>query len=79
MNKTPEDILTIGDVAREFDRCVETLREWDRSGKFPAMRTPMGIRIYRRADVDRLKAELRELDGERFARSIAQEAMNPHA
>jgi hypothetical protein len=55
---TAEDILTIGDVARECGRCVETVREWDRTGKLPAQRTPMGIRIYRRQAVDAFKASM---------------------
>ncbi len=52
------DFLTIGDASRFLERSPDTLRVWDRIGKLPAMRTPSGIRIWLRADVQRMKERL---------------------
>ena len=50
-----DDSLPIGDAARRLGVSVDTLREWDATGKLPsAYRTPGNQRRYRRADIEAL-------------------------
>jgi DNA-binding transcriptional MerR regulator len=54
------DLLTVQDVARlDGDVCAATVRAWERSGKLPAIRTASGMRLFRRADADRVISERR--------------------
>lgn len=54
-----ERLLTVSDVARVFNRTSDTIRKWERRGKLrAAMKLTGGTRLFRTADVDRLKAEL---------------------
>ena len=52
------EILTIGEAARELHIAVETARDWSDSGKLPVLRTAGGMRLFRREDIDRAKADL---------------------
>jgi excisionase family DNA binding protein len=52
-----DDLLTVGDAARVLDvtpRYVQDLADRDR---LPVMRTARGLRLFRRADVEKLAAE----------------------
>ena len=48
------EILAVGDVARLLGVSPDRARQIERSGQLPAERTPGGVRVFRRADVDRL-------------------------
>ena len=54
MNK----LLGVKDVSKIFDVTTVTIRNWERTGKLHAQRTPSGVRIFSKADVDRLTAEI---------------------
>jgi excisionase family DNA binding protein len=54
--------LTVGEAASRLGVAVDTLRRWDRSGRFPAKRTPGGQRRYDARAVEDLR-EARELGG----------------
>jgi excisionase family DNA binding protein len=59
------ELLTVGDVAKVAAVSCSLVRWWDRSGKLPAIRTAGGVRLFDRADVERLAAErLRARSGE---------------
>lgn len=48
-------LLTIGKTAKMVGVSIDTLRRWDKSGKFSSLRvTPGGNRYYRKSDVDQL-------------------------
>jgi excisionase family DNA binding protein len=54
MYLTPQDVAQLAGVSSW------TVRQWERDGKLPAERTAgAGIRLFRRADVDRLLADRR--------------------
>jgi DNA-binding transcriptional MerR regulator len=53
----PHDFMTIGPASRLLGVSTQTLRLWDASGKFRAERTLTGQRVYRRADIERLRDE----------------------
>jgi len=50
---TPQDVARLADVG------AATVRHWERTGKLPAIRTASGMRLFARADVDRVIAERR--------------------
>lgn len=51
-------MLTTGAVARMFCVTVETVRNWQRSGKLlPKMVMPGGKRVYAREQVDKFRKE----------------------
>lgn len=53
--------LTIKEAAKTLGVSPATLRNWDKSGKFPARRHPVNnYRVYKEEDVNRL---LKEVDG----------------
>lgn len=54
MPETPDDLLPIGEAARLVGLSVDTLREYDRSGKLPCVRTAGNQRRFRRIDVENL-------------------------
>jgi len=45
-------LISIGKTAKILDVSIDTLRRWDESGKFPAMRKPSGHRYYNLEDVN---------------------------
>ena len=51
------EILTVAEAARTLGCAAETVRELDRRGELPAMRTPGGWRVFLKADVERVAAE----------------------
>ena len=51
----PEVFIPIGEVAAAFGVTVATVRNWERSGRIAAVRTPGGQRRFRRVDVEALK------------------------
>ena len=58
MNKKSE-LLSIGEAAKMLDISIETLRRWDKAGKFSSQRTTGGQRRYHKATIeDRLREDL---------------------
>ncbi len=51
------EFLLTGEVARATGVAGATVIAWERSGKLAALRSASGVRIFRRADVERLAAE----------------------
>jgi len=52
-----DELLTTGDAARIAGVVPDTFRLWQRLGKVAAaFRTPTGIRLYRRTDVEQIAA-----------------------
>jgi excisionase family DNA binding protein len=52
--------LTTAPAARELNVSAQTVIVWERRGVLPAIKTANGIRLFRRADVERLKRERAE-------------------
>lgn len=52
----PMDWLTVGEAARIAEVSGETIRLWTGAGKLKAVRTPSGVRLIRRRDLDRYLA-----------------------
>ena len=46
-----EPLLAIGEAAKLLAVSVSTMQRWDREGSLVALRTPGGMRRYRRADL----------------------------
>jgi len=46
---TPPEKVRISEAARILGVCIETLRNWDESGKLKPLRSPGGHRFYRTA------------------------------
>lgn len=56
-----EEYYTIGQAAQALSVSTETLRRWDKNGKFRSMRHPMNnYRVYQRSKVDALLREMQE-------------------
>jgi excisionase family DNA binding protein len=53
----PDDLMTVADAAEILGLSVDMVRLLERNGRLPALRTTRGIRLFRRADVDRLAEE----------------------
>ena len=51
------ELVTAGDVAKLARVTPATVRMWGQSNRLPMKRTAGGVRLFRRADVDRLMAE----------------------
>lgn len=51
------ELMTVGQAGRVLERCGETVREYERTGRLKAVRVG-GIRIFKREDVERLAREL---------------------
>lgn len=52
-------LVTIKDAADMLGVTPLTLRNWDKSGKFSALRHPMNnYRVYRREDIEKLISEI---------------------
>jgi excisionase family DNA binding protein len=52
-----EKPLTTGDVARKLRVSESHVRDLERSGRLPALRTSTGIRLFQASDVEKLAAE----------------------
>jgi excisionase family DNA binding protein len=58
--------VTVSEAARLLDVSADTVRRWEAAGILAARRTGTGVRIFARADVQRLateRARRRELRG----------------
>lgn len=51
---TADRLLTTTDAARLANVSGETIRSWANSGKLPSQKTASGIRLFRRADIERV-------------------------
>ncbi len=51
------DLLSTADAARILGVVPATVRQLERNGRLPAIRTAGGIRLFRRADVERFARE----------------------
>jgi len=56
--KVEEKFLLVSEAARILNRSAESVREYERSGKLPAHRSPSGVRLFRESDVQRLAKQL---------------------
>ena len=55
----PPDVITISEAAEILGVSEMTLRRWDKAGKFSPHRHPVnGYRVYRRANVMRLRKQI---------------------
>jgi excisionase family DNA binding protein len=54
-NESP-DFETIGTASRRLGLAPETVRRLADAGRLPTLRTPLGVRLFRRADVDAYRA-----------------------
>jgi DNA-binding transcriptional MerR regulator len=52
-----EDALFTADVAKRLKVSCERVRQLERAGLLPAIKTPGGFRIYRAADVEALRRQ----------------------
>jgi DNA-binding transcriptional MerR regulator len=60
------DYLTTSDTARILNRAGATVLYYERTGRLKAIRTQNGIRLFERADVERLAQQLqKKTTGER--------------
>ena len=48
-----EKLLTLAETAQRLGVSAKTLRRWDKTGEFPATRTPSGHRRYLQSEVDK--------------------------
>jgi excisionase family DNA binding protein len=48
--------VTVSEAARIAAVSADTIRRWEAAGRLAARRTGTGVRIFRRADVERLAA-----------------------
>ena len=55
-----DDLLMTSDVSRQLLVSGQRVIQLNREGKLPAIRTANGTRLFRRSDVERLKAERAE-------------------
>ena len=52
-----DKLLTVGDVARRLQVMPDTVRELERRGRLRALRTEGGVRLFRKADIERFAQE----------------------
>ena len=51
-----ENYITVGKAAKKIGVSAETLRRWDKTGKFPSQRHPMNnYRVYSEGQIDVIK------------------------
>jgi excisionase family DNA binding protein len=67
-NQGRVELLTTGDAARILGLDPATVRLYERTGRLAAHRTRRGLRLFERADVERLAARREELVGRRGGR-----------
>ncbi len=56
------DLLTATDAGRLVDRSADTMRRWANEGRVRVIRSSDGTRLFRRADIMKLAATIRETD-----------------
>lgn len=65
-----EKLLTIGQVAKQLNVTLKTLRLWDESGELTAVRTPGRHRMYRQSDINNFLG-LQKVDSEDITLPVA--------
>lgn len=50
-------LILTHEAARILAVSSDTVRRWERTGRLPAVKTSGGVRVFDRADVERLAAE----------------------
>ncbi len=66
------ELYESGHVARQLGIAVETLRDWERRRVIaPPLRTAGGRRLFRREDVDTIRAQRAEREAARQTRGAA--------
>lgn len=55
-----KQIVSIGSAADQLGVCIDTLREWDKSGVLVPIKTMGNHRRYRQCDIDKMKGETPE-------------------
>jgi DNA-binding transcriptional MerR regulator len=53
----PDDLMTAADAGRILRLSVDMVRLLARGGQLPFLKTVSGVRLFRRADVERLAAQ----------------------
>lgn len=48
------ELLTVGEAATTAGVHVDTIKRWEKAGLITSLRTPVGHRRFRRADVEKL-------------------------
>ncbi|XTP37143.1 excisionase family DNA-binding protein [Mycobacterium sp. TJFP1] len=48
------ELLSVGEAAALAGVHVDTIKRWEKAGRIAALRTPVGHRRFRRADVEKL-------------------------
>lgn len=61
----PDDLMTTGEAGRLLGLSPDMVRWLEREGRLPAQRTTNGLRLFRRADVEKLAAERARAGGGR--------------
>lgn len=51
------ELYSVGEAARVLNRCVDSVRRYERDGRLPATRVGQ-VRVFRRSDVEQLSREL---------------------
>jgi excisionase family DNA binding protein len=49
------DVLLTSEAARVLGVSPDTVRLWERIGRLPAVKTDRGVRLFNRADVERVR------------------------
>jgi predicted site-specific integrase-resolvase len=55
-----DELLSITEAGRILNRCAKTVRQYDRSGRLPTLRTRRGMRLFRMEDVKKLAQEIQQ-------------------
>lgn len=72
-----DEYLSVADAARILGVVPATVRQMERSGRLPALRTAGGIRLFCRADVERF-AEERTANNQRPSATVnSPSALSP--
>jgi DNA-binding transcriptional MerR regulator len=72
-------LVTVNAAARLLGVTPLTLRNWDKSGKFPASRHPINnYRVYRMSDIDKLLTEIDMSKGKGSTKSKTKKLVVSH-
>ncbi len=55
--RQPDDLLNTSNAAKILDLSVDQIRKLDSQGRLASVRTGLGHRLFKRSDVEKLKAE----------------------
>jgi excisionase family DNA binding protein len=53
-----DDPVLVSEAARLLNKSIATVRKWEACGRLRASRTAGGVRVFSRADVERLRDSL---------------------